>query len=274
MTEMTLSPGLKWRLNAETALTFAGRFWFVTAVIGQWIFAVYVAILYGGAVAKGDMEAFSSVMPNGYVEGEPFYNFFVVLHMLFAVVIMIGGPLQFVQPIRSRFPAFHHWNGRIYFFTAVTTSLGGFYMLLTHGTVGGVATHSAMIIITFLVLVFAAIALQRAITRQIDSHRRWIFRLFMAVSAVWFFRIGLMFWLFVNGGPAGFDPETFTGPFVNFLAFAQFLLPLAVVELYLGIKDRGNAFAKYTMAGTLALFAMATGLGIFAATMGLWLPRL
>jgi hypothetical protein len=28
-------------------------------------------------------------------------------------------------------------------------------------------------------------------------------------------------------GPAGFDPETFKGLFINFLSFADYLLPLA-----------------------------------------------
>ena len=50
-------------------------------------------------------------------------------------------------------------------------------------------------------------------------------------SGVWFFRVGLMLWVVVNQGPAGFDTETFRGPFLTFLSLAQSLLPLAILEL-------------------------------------------
>ena len=77
-----------------------------------------------------------------------------------------------------------------------------------------------------------------------------------------------MLWLIIWQAPVGFDPKTFTGPFVYTLAFAQFLLPLAVLELYLRARGRSMALAV-----TLGLLSLATAGGIFGATMGLWLPR-
>jgi hypothetical protein len=91
---------------------------------------------------------------------------------------------------------------------------------------------------------------------------------------VWFFRVGLMFWLLVNQRPVGFDTKSFTGPFLSFLSFADYLLPLAVLELYFQAQDRGGAVARRAMAAVLVLLTLAMAAGIFAATMGMWMPRI
>ena len=96
----------------------------------------------------------------------------------------------------------------------------------------------------------------------------------MVVSGVWFFRVGLMFWIAVNRGPVGFDPRTFQGPALVALGFLQFLLPLAVLELYFMAKEGGSPLARIAMSGVLMLFTLAMGLGIVVATMGMWLPHM
>jgi len=93
-------------------------------------------------------------------------------------------------------------------------------------------------------------------------------------SGVWFFRVGLMLWVLLNKGPAGFDPKTFQGPFLTFWAFGQYLLPLAVLELYLRARDRGGAPARLAMAAGLFVLTVAMGVGIVVATMGLWLRHI
>ena len=98
-------------------------------------------------------------------------------------------------------------------------------------------------------------------------------RLFMVVSAVWFFRIGMMFWFMTTGG-IGIDVETFTGPFITFIYFGQMFVPLLFLEIYFRAQDSQSAVQK--IASTLlVLFATGvTAIGSFAATMGMWLPRL
>ncbi len=125
-----------------------------------------------------------------------------------------------------------------------------------------------------LIMACAAMAVRHAMARQLAIHRRWALRLFLVVSGVWFFRVFLMLWLTLWQGPAGFDPETFTGPFLTFLAFGQYLVPLSVLEVYLRVRESGGTASRFVVAGSLAFISMAMGLGIFAATLGMWLPRL
>jgi hypothetical protein len=147
-------------------------------------------------------------------------------------------------------------------------------MLFVHGTVGGIVLMIAQSLDALLILVFAGVALRAALRRDFKSHRRWALRLFMVVSAVWFFRVGLMLWLVIHQAPVGFDPNTFTGPFVTFIAFAQYLIPLLMLECYFRAQDSCSASIKISMAMLLILLTLAMALGIFGATMGLWLPHL
>ncbi|WP_299536182.1 DUF2306 domain-containing protein [Ulvibacterium sp.] len=256
------------------ALRSAGIIWFVTAVLGQWIFAFYVAAFYGGAAVSGDFMKWNRVLPHGYIEGDKIGNTAVALHLIFAVVIMLGGPLQFVPQIRNRFRKFHRWNGKLYLITAFVTSFSGIYMVITKGTITGITGDISVSFNGVLIMLFALLAWRMAMTRNFKAHERWVLRLFLVVNGVWFFRIGLMLSLFLNEGPFGFDPETFRGPFITFLGIGQYVIPLLVLELYFFAKDQNGTLGKLTVATALFVTTIFMGLGIFAATTGMWLPRL
>jgi uncharacterized membrane protein len=259
---------------ADRALKAAARFWFITAVIGQWIFVAYVAIFYGGAAIEGNLAKWNKTLPHGYVPGDTMNNFAVAAHLLLAVIVTAGGPLQLIPSLRSKMPKLHRWNGRVYLLAVVATSVAGLYMVWTDGTVGGTIQHLGISLDAVLIIAFAILALRRAMTRDLAAHRRWALRLFMVVNGVWFFRVGLMFWIFVNRGPAGFDPKTFTGPFLDVWSFGDYLLPLLVLELYLRARDRGTAGFRLTTAAIVLIATIAMGIGIAVATMGMWLPRI
>ena len=143
-----------------------------------------------------------------------------------------------------------------------------------HGTVGGLILALGQSLDAFLIIVFGIFALRAALARDFATHRRWALRLFMVVSAVWFFRVGLMLWLLIHQAPVGFNPDTFEGPFVNFIVLAQYLIPLAVLELYFRAQASEHGNLKVAMAILLVCLTLAMAVGIFGAFMGLWLPNL
>ncbi len=262
-------------LKADTALNASAKFWFLVMIAGQWVFVYYIAAFYGSLIFAQGLEGLQeSHMPNGYVSGDTLGNVAVAAHVFMAFVIMGAGPLQLVPQIRNRFPVFHHWNGRLFLMTALLASVTGLYMTWARGTIGGTATAISISINAVLIIWFAAMTVKRAIERDISAHRRWALRLILAASGVWFFRIGLMLWLFIHQAPVGFDPETFRGPFLVFLGFAQYLVPLAALETYLWAKDKANSPGKLGMAIGLSVLTVGMGIGIFSATMGMWLPRI
>lgn len=259
---------------AGKTLQAAVRFWFVVAVIGQWAFAGYIAAYYGGSAMRGDMEMWNKVFPRGHLDGDTLGNFCVALHLLFAIVVIVGGPLQLIPQIRTLVPVFHRWNGRVYLLAAVTVSVAGLLMLFNRGFVGGPIQYLALAINALLIFLCAGMALRYALVGQFAIHRRWALRLFLLVSGVWFFRVGLMLWLIVNQGPVGFDPNTFQGPFLSFLAFAQYLLPLVILEIYFYVQVRTRALGHFAMAAGLSVLTLAMGVGVAATIIMLWLPRL
>lgn len=261
-------------VNADKALNVSITIWFIVAVIGQWMFAYYVAIFYGGSAMKGNFSKWNEILTGGHVPGERMGNLAVGIHLLLAVIITVGGPLQLIPQVRNYAKSFHRWNGRVYIVTAIVISISGLIMIWTRGTVGDVFQHIGTSVNAILIIICATLAWKYAMNLDFQRHRRWALRLFLVVSGVWFFRVGLMFWIFINGGPVGFNSETFKGPFLTFLAFAQYLLPLIVLELYLRTQSSVNVSSRYVVTTLVFMLTLAMGLGIFIATMGMWLPRI
>ena len=260
---------------AGRAVKAAAASWFVVAVLGQLIFVGYMLALYGRAALQGRFADWNTVMSHGYLPGDSVGNLVVLMHLLFATFVIVGGALQLVPMVRRRWPVFHRWNGRAYLLSALVASAAGLYMLWVRGVAGGDASqHIAISINALLSIGFVGMAYHHARARRIDVHRRWALRLYLTVLGAWFFRIGLMFWILVNQGPAGFDPKTFTGPFITILSFAQYLLPLAALQLYFHAQDNTGTWRRIAVATGLFAMTGVTAIGIFGATMALWLPHM
>jgi uncharacterized membrane protein len=256
---------------ADTALKAATRFWFVVTVVGQLVFAFTVASFYALTALRGDYHKWN--FTNGYVPGLSMGNTAVVMHVASAVIIMLAGAVQLVPQVRNRFPVFHRWNGRIYMLTAVTLSVAGLYMTWIRGSVGDLSVHLGSTLNAVLIWLCGGMALRYALARDFKTHRGWALRFFLVVSASWFFRIGFFLSFLVFKGPFGFDPTTFRGPFLTFMTFAQYLIPLAVLEIYLRAQDRPGALRRMATAGMLFVLTFVMGAGLFAVATAAWVPQ-
>ena len=257
---------------ADAALKIAVRFWFGVAVVGQLLFAFTVASFYGMASARGDWRAWNKGMAHGYVAGDSIGNFAVAVHLISAVIVILAGVVQLIPQIRDHAPSLHRWNGRLYVLTAFTISLAGLHMMWVRGSVGDLSQHLGQSLNAVLIMLCAAMALRYALARDFKTHRRWALRLYLVVSASLFIRAGLFLSLLLNRGPFGFDPTTFSGPFITFLSFAQYLLPLAVLEIYF-LAQAAGAPGRFATTAALFVLTLVMAAGIFAVTMGVWLPR-
>ncbi len=262
--------------NPNKILNLTGTIWFVVATAGQWLFGLYIVLFYGKSTIMGNFEQWNKALPRGYVPGDWKGNVAIGTHVLLAAVMVLGGPLQLMPQVRNRFCNFHRWLGRTYVVTAMVVSTAGVWMIWTRGAVGDTFMHLSNSIQAIYIVLFALFCIRSARKRQLSMHRIWALRLFMVANGVWFFRIGLLCWLVLNGGPVGFDPKTFTGPFLTILSLFSYAvpLPLIVLELYL-YAQRKQVKALSLAVGTLIAFCtVLMVIGIIGAAMGLWLPRL
>lgn len=261
------------RISPHAILKTSGILWFLVAVAGQWLFAYYVLAAYGPPTAEGRWEDWDNVgLIQGFTLDDLIGNLAFISHVLLAAVVSIGGTLQLMPPLRKRFPTLHRWTGKTYMMVAVFLSIGGIWMIWVRDTrltdVGGWGTTVNGI----LILIVAAIAFNFARKRQIDTHRRWAMRLFVLVSGVWFTRLGYMAWSILTGG-VGIS-RTMNGPFDYFIAFGSYLVPLAVLELYLLASDRNSGVLKLGVAALTVAAAGVTAIGVFGAWGYMWSPHI
>ncbi|MCQ3830701.1 DUF2306 domain-containing protein [Microbulbifer elongatus] len=262
-------------LDTQRAINLAVTFWFSIAAIGHGIFFVYILAVFYPPIAESGLYGLQDMhLPAGFREGDTLGNLAAVAHVLLAAIVIGGGPLQLIPGVRRKLPTFHRWLGRSYLLAAVTSAIGGLYMTWTRHSIGDLVSQITISIDGVLILVFAFLALRHVIAGRIAEHRRWALRLFMAASAVWFFRVVLMGWAMLTGG-WGIDWETFTGPFLYALGFGQYLVPLVMLQWYFHCEKReASQRAQIAFVSTLVPLAVFMAIGIFAATIGMWLPRM
>lgn len=269
-----MTPRLELDSLADTVLKTTAKFWFVVAVLGQFVFGFSVAAFYSMAALRGGFEAWNKTLFNGYVSGATMSNSALMGHILFATVISIAGALQLIPQIRNHFPVFHRWNGRLYVVAAITQGITGLYLTLFGKTIPTAPLAHVAIWISGVLLIFCAVmALRYAVARDFQTHRRWALRLFLVGSGSWFFRVGFAATALLLG-PLGFDTTDLRGPLPVFWSFGQYLLPLAVLELYLYTQRHPGALRRMVTAGVLFVLTLGMGAGIFANALGQWVPNI
>jgi uncharacterized membrane protein len=252
----------------------AARLWFIVAAVGHWLFLAYILAVFFPPVAARGLTGLDGLhLPSGFVEGDTLGNLAAVSHVLLAAVIIGGGPLQLISAIRDRLPSLHRWLGRSYATAALASAVGGLYLTWTRSPIGNTLTQLGITGDGLLIIVCAVMAVRYAMAGNLSQHRRWAMRLFMVASAVWFFRVGLMAWSMLTGG-VGINWDSFTGPFLYVLGFAQYLLPLAMLEWYFACQRSTHVATQVLFASTLLVLTVIMAIGIFAATMGMWLPAM
>lgn len=258
---------------ADAVLRWAAGFWFLVAAAGQWLFVLFIVGFYGKPTLTGNFEAWdrNTFMTHGYVAGDTAGNLAFAAHVTMAAVITASGTVQLIPWIRARAISFHRWSGRTFIFIAFAISLAGLFLNATRGQ--GTFAHIPITINAVLLMFCAGQTIGFARAGDIDTHRRWALRTFMLMNGVWFLRVGMMAWMFGKIGLFG-GPKEFDADFYAFWSYGNYLVPLAVLELYFWAQDRGGSGAKVGVATLLVLLTVAMGAGIAGAAFGMWWPLL
>ncbi len=253
--------------RADAALKGAARLWFLMALVGQWFFLYYLLAFYGPSTLTGNFQAWTRnrMLFKGYVAGDTTGNLAFAAHALLAAVIAFGGALQIVPQIRARALAFHRWNGRVFMVTALGLSLSGLYMVWIRGSNPSVVGRVSISLNAVLIVAFIVLAWRSARRRDLVVHRRWALRLYLVANAQWFMRVIVMAWVLINRAMG--VKVVFGGPFIYFADFACYLLPLAVLELYLLAQDKGGPRERFAVAGLLVALTVLMTVGMFGFSM-------
>lgn len=273
MTQATLCAEPAPHVRSGEILRRSAMAWFAVALVGQLLFAFYVAAYFGAKLATSGTPGLSEThLTGGYIPGDAVGNAIIAAHLLTAVVIHGFGPLQLIPQIRNRFPVFHHFVGRAFVTAASIGALSGLYIVLVRGSGEGMLVDIANTVTATLILVFGFMTVRYAMKRDIDTHHRWALRFFLITSAFWFVRLGVYvsvyFAEFIGVPFSEIMPQVFA-----VVHIAKIAVPLGLLELYFRATDSAKPAVQYITAGVLVIAALFTGVAIYAvASMG-WLPK-
>lgn len=259
------------RPRAVPALRRAAWILFSIAALGQLLMAAYVLRFYGGHAMAGHLDAWNRINPHFYTAGDTAGNASMGAHVALATIVLVGGALQLLPGLRRRAPGLHRWVGRSYLLSLLVMVLSGFYLTWVRGSVGDLSQHLGVSLNGALCLVFGALAWRSAWQRRFDAHRRWALRLYVTALGVYLYRLGFGAWLGLWQAPVGFDPHSFTGPFLTAMSFGQSVLPLLTLEVYLRARQQARAPGATVWLSGLALLCL---FGLAMAALIFWLPHL
>jgi hypothetical protein len=256
----------------QKLLSLSAKLWFLVAAIGQLAFVFFIVAYYGSRTLQGNFAAWNDKpVITGYVPGDRLGNSMFALHVLLGGVITLAGLLQLLPGIRQKIPKLHRWNGRAFIVLAIFMALGGVWMGLVRGASLSTVSTLSGVLGASLILLFCGMALFYARQRQFVLHKRWALRAFLAVSGVWFFRVGLMAWIIINQAPRGMN-NTLSGPADIAIGFGSYLIPLACLELYFAAQKSSSPRFVHFSSLVILLMTALMAVGIVGTVLMMWWP--
>jgi hypothetical protein len=253
---------------ANQSLKYTTMFWFITTLVGQWLFFYYIMGFYGTTLINDNMEHWNAVLERfgvtPYIAGDFSGNLAFAAHAIGAGIVAFGGALQLIPKVRNSFPKFHKINGYVYFITVFCLAVSGFYLVWIRDPDPVGIPEIGTTINGFLILGFAYLTVRLAIKKDIATHRKWAMRLFIVSNAQYTLRIGTFSYL-VTGNMLGMNPA-FGDPFFYMWTFGCYVLPLLTLQLYFYAKEKGTNQVKYITSGLLFAITILMILGMVGYT--------
>lgn len=164
----------------------------VMAALG-WAFVLYLAWIVGRD--SWERTQFSMGALQGQIpELDPFNERYrlnpiaTLFHTVSGIGFAVLGPLQFMGPIRRRFPAIHRFSGYLFVVIGITSGLAALAITFVFPVWGAsVNWISSAALSVFMVAAFVN-AVRHARSRNFKVHREWMIRAFTAGMSVAFFR--------------------------------------------------------------------------------------
>jgi Predicted membrane protein (DUF2306) len=104
-------------------------------------------------------------------------------HLIFALPVIFGAPLQFLPKLRQSMPQVHRWTGRAYVVGASGAALFAIYL---GATIEYEGSRLSLVMTGILWLFFTLAAWRAAVARNFTAHRAFMIRSYtLALVLVW-----------------------------------------------------------------------------------------
>ncbi len=218
------------------------------------LFGLYILAFYFIALIQGNTTQWNEILPGLYDEQTRGATAGIGLHFAAGGIILILGCIQLLGSVRSKYPVFHRWIGRVYVVASIITALGGLAFIFLKGTIGGLWMNVAFTGYGVLTFLAAVCAIKYARSGDFEKHRAWAIRLFALAIGSWLYRMEYGFWfLFMDRAGHASD---FTGPFDYFMDFFFYIPNLLIAQLFISRKKLIQN--RYVEGGAVVLLLSAT----------------
>ena len=242
--------------------------WVSAALFGLYILAFYAAALY-----EGNPERWNKMLPRLYEQSTTAATTGIGLHFAMGGIILVLGSIQLMSSVRTRFPAWHRWIGRVYVTACLLAAVGGLIFIVMKGTIGGVVMNIGFGLYGVLMFVAAIATYRYAVAGKLNQHRAWALRLYALAIGSWLYRMDYGFWLLLADGLG--HTKAFSGPFDKVMAFFFYIPNLLVVEALLRASQTKVSPALRLLSSFVLL--LATGfllVGTYFFTLYYWGPAI
>lgn len=156
----------------------------------------------------------------------------IAVHWVGGTVILLVGPLQLFESLRSKRPAVHRWNGRLYLIGVLAASGGGLSYLALNSSIGGTQMDVNFAIYGILLAACATMAYLKARSRKFVQHSEWAIRTFALGTGSALYRV-LVFPLFVELVPSGDMSHQAKVDWLTDAGWVFWPVPMVLAELYI-----------------------------------------
>lgn len=261
-------------MSPQQILNNLVKTWVGIALIGQWLFALYIIVLYALPTLFGNTELTLSLMLGKGVSGESKTDTFVFFtHIVPASLMALSGLLQLFPSVRRSYPTFHRYNGRMFFILGLSGAITGMYLSFSnHPSIFEIGALGVRIN-GLLIPVAIGFAWYFAVNKNFKAHQRFAIHSFLLINGVWTFRLYLFGWYMLNQGPNG-NTDTLDGPADIAISFACYFAPMVIAEMIFWAQRQRNNRIVWWAASLTCVGIVTTFIGIIAASMFNWIPTI
>lgn len=271
--ESNLSASKQEKSFPQILLRLSGTLLTLAVSLSTLIFGLYILIFYALALFNGNTNQWNEVLPGLYDDSNRSSTIGIGIHFITGGIILILGCVQLFDKVRTKYPKFHRWTGRVYVLASLFTAIGGLTFIFLKGTIGGWVMDIGFGLYGVLMIITAIKTIQHARAAQFDQHRAWALRLFALAIGSWLYRMDYGFWLLLADGYG--HTKDFQGSFDRFMSFFFYIPNLLVAEIFIGKRNVAKTSFMKVLAAILLLFATGIiGLGSYFFTKHLWGPEI
>ncbi|MBB6112409.1 Predicted membrane protein [Mucilaginibacter lappiensis] len=157
------------------------------------------------------------------------YPLLILVHIIPGLIFVLVGPFQFIQKIRTRYPRWHRFSGRLFLICGVVIGVTALIMSFAVPAIGGVNQAAATVLFSVFFLYALFKIFQQVRQHKLPQHREWAIRVYAVGMAITTIRIinGIFF---ATSRFTGLTPKEFFG--IGF--WIGFVLHLIAAEYWIG----------------------------------------